>query len=436
MSSHTVIDRTQNGKRSSGNRQKFLKRVKKTVKDQIRKQVIDGSIDDLVDGKGKKIIIPKKDLKQPTFRHGKGGRKNIIHPGNKEFEQGDRFTRPKGGEGGGGGRQASQDGEGEDDFEFNLSHDEFLEFFFEDCELPDMQDTTIVQTDKFEKRRAGHTTDGPAPLLNIERTMRMSKGRRIGLKRKDKKKRLQELEELEILLIGQLAAAEHKGVKTRIKTLKKELETARAEIVVIRRKLKAVPFIDDSDTRYNRWEYIPIPTSQAVMFNLMDVSGSMGEWEKEMAKRFFMLTYLFLSRNYERVEVVWIRHHTTAKEVDEEEFFKSRETGGTQASTAITLQSEIMKDRYSPKEWNIYTCQASDGDNWPNDSQLLVETLTRDILPYIRYYAYVEVDKRKSTSDLWPYYERLAAQFEHFQMVQVDDAAKIYPVFKELFRKR
>lgn len=435
MSSHTIIDRTLNGKRSSENRRKFVKRVKEKVHDQIKKQVTEGNIDDLVKGKGRKVNVPKKDLGQPTFNHGKGGRKDIIHPGNKEFVQGDRIPRPPGGEGGGGKGASNSKETGEDAFTFELTHEEFLDMFFEDCELPDLKDTTIVKTDKFETKRAGFSTDGPAAMLNIERTMRTSKGRRIGLQRKGKKKKLRELEEKELDLIGSLTIAEKEENKKRVSVLKGQLTRVRKEIVILRRKLRAVPFIDDVDLRYNRWEKVPVPTSQAVMFNIMDVSGSMGKWEKEMAKRFFMILYLFLHRNYERVEVVWIRHHTSAKEVNEEEFFKSKETGGTLVSTALTLQAEIMAERFSPNLWNIYTCQASDGDNWEEDTVVATDVLKNDILPYARYMSYIEVDRRKDGSVLWPHYEKLAAGFKHFQMRQVSDASEIYPVFKELFRK-
>ena len=175
------------------------------------------------------------------------------------------------------------------------------------------------------------------------------------------------------------------------------------------------------------------------MCNIMDVSASMGKWEKEMAKRFFMLTYMFLRRNYKRVEVVWIRHHTRALEVTEEEFFKGRESGGTLVSTGIEKMVEVISspDRFPPSEWNIYGCQASDGDNWSDDTHLAIEYLERKILPVARYYAYIEIDKSGRDNELWREYEKkLAKKFKHFQMKKVKDAADISPVFHELFRKK
>lgn len=159
-----------------------------------------------------------------------------------------------------------------------------------------------------------------------------------------------------------------------------EEERLRKEIAELRAKIDRVPFIDTFDLRYKNYEKRPEPSSQAVMFCLMDVSGSMDQATKDMAKRFYILLYLFLSRTYKNVEVVYIRHHTQAKEVDEHEFFYSQETGGTIVSSALKLMDEVVKERYDPAQWNIYAAQASDGDNWADDSPLCHEILAKKIL--------------------------------------------------------
>jgi uncharacterized sporulation protein YeaH/YhbH (DUF444 family) len=180
----------------------------------------------------------------------------------------------------------------------------------------------------------------------------------------------------------------------------------------------------------------PVPTSKAVMFCLMDVSGSMDQQIKEMAKRFFLLLYLFLKRNYERTEVVFIRHHTVAKEVDEKEFFYSRETGGTVVSSALKLMAEIVNARYSPNEWNIYGAQASDGDNWNDDSPICADVLKSAILPKVQYFSYVEITKRDPQA-LWQEYERIAAANpERFAQQRIGELTDIYPVFRTLFKKK
>jgi len=429
--SYTIIDRTLNGKKSSGIRGKFLKRLKGTIKEQVKKHVVDGNVTDLVGSSKKKITIPSKNLKQPKFSHGEGGRKEYVVPGNKEYSPGDRIPRPKKGGGDGSGKKASKDGEATDEFAFELSHDEYLDMFFEDCELPDLQNTTITKTDNFETRRAGFTTDGPSSMLNTIQTMRRSKGRRIGLKRK-KKKQL-----LEVLLLQMEKLTALLEANPDDKDLKLEYDELNKEILALHRKLKAVPFLDDTDLRFNRWEKVPVPTSQAVMVNIMDVSASMGKWEKEMAKRFFMLLYFFLTRNYKRVDLVWIRHHTRATIVSEDEFFKGRESGGTLVSTGIEKMDEVIRQKYSPEEWNIYGCQASDGDNWSEDTHLVTDMLERKILPIVRYYAYIEIDKSGRDNELWREYDKtLSKKFKQFQMKKVQDVSNIYPVFQELFRKK
>lgn len=424
---HIIIDRRKNDKgKSTPNRQRYVRRVREQVREAVKDVIRDGDIKGIVDSKGKKVRIPGKGLKQPHFQHDEGGVSDRVFPGNKEFTQGDRVNRPPKG-GGGQGGNASPDGEGEDEFEFHLTREEFLDLFFEDLELPDLVKKEISKIDEYAFRRAGFSVDGNPARLNIVRSMKQSKSRRLAL-RAPKKKKLKELE-AELEALDSLDALTSEQQARRAKIVK--------EIEVLKRKIKAVPFIDDVDLRYNRWEKVPIPSTQAVMFCLMDVSGSMGNWEKEMAKRFYMLLYLFLMRNYERVDIIFIRHTTSAKEVEEDEFFYSRETGGTLVSPGLELISEIIQERYSPQQWNIFCCQASDGDNWPDDSVVAQDILARQILPVSQYFAYVEIDRRGGKdSDLWPYYESVKAAHENFEMTVIDDVSSIYPVFRKLFEKR
>lgn len=217
--------------------------------------------------------------------------------------------------------------------------------------------------------------------------------------------------------------------KVRISELKAEIERLEA-------RLKAVPFLDTYDLRYNHLINQPMPSNKAVMFCVMDVSGSMTQAHKDIGKRFFLLLYLFLERNYEKVELVFIRHHTAAKEVDEEEFFYSRETGGTIVSSALTLLDEVIESRYPAGEWNLYVAQASDGDNWDDDSTNCRELMIKKLMPRLQYYAYVEITPHAHQA-LWEEYERVEAEFpERFAMQQIVEAGDIYPVFRELFKRR
>lgn len=426
---HIIIDRRVGTKgKSTVNRQRYVRRVKDQVREAVKDVIRDGNIKDVVDSSGKKIRIPGKGLKKPQFQHDRnGGVTDGVFPGNKEFNQGDRIDRPPSG-GGGGGGGASPDGEGQDGFEFHLTQKEFLDTFFEDLELPDMVKKQIVKLEEWVWQRSGFAVDGNPSRLDIIRSMKQSKGRRFALKapKKRKMKELQaELEKLEALDPNTLTEDQEARIGWLI-----------LEIAKLRKRLSTVPFIDDIDLRYKRWERVPIPSTQAVMFCIMDVSASMGEWEKEMAKRFFMLLYLFLVRNYERVDIIFIRHHTEAKEVDEQEFFYSRESGGTLVSTSLRLMREIIQERYSPEHWNIFCCQASDGDNWMEDNNRATQAMEA-LLPLMQYFAYVEIDRHGGKdSDLWPHYERLKDAFANLAMTVITDVTEIYPVFRGLFEKR
>jgi len=358
-----------------------------------------------------------------VFGHGSGGRREAIHPGNREFTPGDRIARPQGGAGGGaGGGQASNTGEGEDDFVFELSREEFLELFFEDLELPNLVRTQLAKATEFKSVRAGFTSAGNPANIDVVRSLRGALARRMAMAA-PYSRRLHEAEEELQRLLDELPIDE-----IRAQALVEEIEHLRARV-------RAVPFIDTFDLRYVNRIQQPQPTTQAVMFCIMDVSGSMDRARKDLAKRFFTLLYLFLQRNYEKIEVVFIRHHTVAKEVDEQEFFYSRETGGTVVSSALELTADIMRERYPVSSWNLYVAQASDGDNWHHDSPACRDLLLQRIMPYVRYYAYIEITPDRHQS-LWEAYEDVKAQHPHFAMRQIDGPADIYPVFRDLFKRR
>ncbi len=414
-----LIDRRPNAKnKSTINRQRFIRRYKKQIKKAISEQISERSITNV--DSGESVSIPSRDITEPTFRNDKGGVREGIYPGNKEFTQGDRIKRPDD-QGGGGGRRASDSGEGEDEFVFEISKDEYLDMLFDDLELPNLQKNQLRKMTKSKTVRAGFTSDGVPTNINIVRSLRSAMSRRIGMGA-EPRRRLRELEaELEAL------QQEIGGDGKRCLELQQEVEALRARI-------RKIPFIDTFDLRFNNFVQRPEPTSQAVMFCLMDVSGSMDRETKDIAKRFYILLYLFLTRSYRDVDVVYIRHHTQAKEVDEEEFFYSRETGGTIVSSALELTRDIIAQRYPATDWNIYAAQASDGDNWNDDSPVCEQLLAKQLLPQLRYYAYVEITKRDHQG-LWEHYTRLLDSHENFAMQHIREFEDIYPVFREFFRK-
>lgn len=421
-----IIDRRLNGKNKSAvNRQRFLHRYRNHIKKAVTDAVNRRSITDLEHGE--KINIPTKDINEPVFQQGKGGHREIVSPGNKEFQQGDRFSRPEGGGGGGGSGEgkASNKGEGEDEFSFSITKDEFLEFMFDGLELPNLVRKEFKDMESVKQVRAGIVKDGMPSNMNIVRSMRNAQARRRAMTSKSRRK----LRELKAALEEELGKDELLRNPVRIE----ELE---ASIAQLKQKIERVPFLDTYDLRYNHFRQEPQPSNQAVMFCLMDVSGSMTQSHKDMAKRFFILLYLFLERNYQKIEVVFIRHHTSATEVDEETFFYSRETGGTIVSSAIRLTQEVIAKRYSPSEWNIYVAQASDGDNWDDDSTNCSNILTQELMPLLQYFAYVEITPHAHQS-LWEEYEGVRGKFpDRFAMEQIVSEADIYPVFRELFRRK
>ncbi len=416
-----IIDRRLAGKNKSiGNRERFLRRHKEQIREAVKRAVDGRGIRDIAQGED--IRIPKKDITEPVFGHGQGGKREMVHPGNQEYVRGDRIERPRGGGGGGGGGQASDSGEGEDDFVFHLTKEEFMQVFFDDLALPNLARTTLAETPEFKTHRAGYSSDGTPNNLHVVRSMRGAIGRRIALGG-DSRKDLRRLEEqLEAIL-----------AHPEPNPLAHEIPRLQAEIEALRARLGRIPYLDPIDLRYRSRVRVPVPTAKAVMFCLMDVSGSMDEARKDLAKRFFILLYLFLTRHYEKIDIVFIRHHTQAQEVDEENFFHSTETGGTVVSSALVLMEEIARARYPTSEWNIYGAQASDGDNWHHDSGRCRELLAHNILPLCRYFAYVQVAEEEQ--NLWDEYSALAAESKAFAIRKVTEASQIYPVFRELFKK-
>ena len=372
-----------------------------------------------------KVTIRSKSLREPSFGLGRNtGQRDYVLPGNEEYRVGDEIPKPQGG-GGGRGSQGSPDGEGQDEFTFTLTKDEFLDLFFDDLKLPNLIKVKLKDLKAPKLARAGFTTDGPPARLNHTRTMRKSLGRRMALRRPS----MAEIERLEAELAA--AEAENPADQDKIKDLRSRLEHKQ-------RLRRSIAYIDPIDLQYNRFDRVPKPTTQAVMFCLMDASASMTEPLKDLAKRFFMLLHVFLTRYYREVHVVFIRHTSTAAEVDEDTFFRGTETGGTVISTALEEMLEVVRARYSPADWNIYAAQASDGDNFHDDMPRCLELLEDEILPVCQYFAYIETAHGERFNDavetpVWQGYGEIAERRRNFAMRRVAAPEDIFPVFHELF---
>ncbi|CAO4165307.1 YeaH/YhbH family protein [Methylorubrum zatmanii] len=424
-----IVDRRLNpGGKSLPNRQRFLRRVKDVAQRAVRESAREKDIKDL--GKDGRISVPGDGVREPRFARQPGtGHQDYILPGNKTYVEGDRIERPPGGGGGGGSGEGGDGGENsEDAFHFVLTREEFLDLFLEDLELPDLAKRRLAVVETEGLRRAGYTVSGSPANLALSRTLRNSMSRRIALKRP----KLEELAALEAEIAQAEAANDPRLPDLQLKLLE------------LRERSKRIPYVDPIDLRFRRFEPYPKPIAQAVMFCLMDVSGSMTEHMKDLAKRFYILLHIFLTRRYKHVEIVFIRHTDKATEVDEETFFGSRETGGTLVSSALVEMKRIVTERYSPDDWNIYAAQASDGDNVSSDGPTSTELLRAHILPACQHFAYLEVGDENGPragfvehrTTLWRTYEALARAGEPLAMRKVNHRRDIYPVFRELFGRK
>ena len=413
-----IVDRRLNpGSKSLENRQRFLRRAKALVQGAVKKSSQDRDIKDVLEGG--EVSIPLDGMNEPRFRR-EGGTRDMVLPGNKKFIEGDML--PRSGEGRGKPSEPGE-GDGEDGFRFVLSRDEFVDLFLDDLELPDLAKRKLAEAESEGLRRAGYSTSGSPANISVSRTVRLALARRVALRRP----RPETIAQLEAEL-----ADSDEGHRIEL----------RAEIEALKAKVSRIPFIDPIDIRYRRFETVPKPVAQAVMFCLMDVSGSMSEHMKDLAKRFYMLLYVFLTRRYRHVEIVFIRHTDRAEEVDEDTFFHGPASGGTLVSSALQAMHEIVRSRFRPADWNIYAAQASDGDNSSSDSEAVSRLLTEMILPVSQYFAYLEVGDAGGSSfdmpdsSLWTLYQRLQAGGAPLSMRKVSDRSEIFPVFHDLFQRR
>ncbi len=423
MTDYTIIDRRVNPKgKNLANRQRFINRAKGWIK----KKVLEKSTKRSITSKdGEDISISSTGIEEPNFDydHNTGSWDRVL-PGNKEYIPGDKIKRPQGGAGNRG-RDAG-DGDGEDSFKFTITKDEYLNILFEDLELPDMIKESEAASVSFRRSRSGFSTSGTPNNLDIERSAKNALGRRIALifplnqKIKDLEEQVARCPDLDL-----------------VKSLNLEIEE-------LSRRRDSIAYFDDLDIRYRRYNKVPVPTTQAVVFCLMDVSASMEEKEKEIAKRFFLLLYLFLERKYQRIEIRFVRHTTDAEECTEEEFFYDRKTGGTIVSAGIKKVHELIKSDYDLDKWNVYVVQASDGDNSMYDNETVKEELA-ELLPKCQYYIYHEVKPGRESSHtgeilghsstVYDTISKLRFTYPNIHPILVGSIEDVVPIFRKIFTK-
>jgi hypothetical protein len=427
------IDRRKaGGGKSTNNRQKLIRRVRGFIKTSVPQNIGAGG----VSGTNAKSMSPVKvtgeALEEPFFAYANDGNEVSVVIGNDQYDRGDEIEFPEeqaAGSGAGPGEQ------GEDDFIVNVARSEFLDVFFEDCELYLTHERFTEKLDN-KHQPAGFSTTGNPSQLSIIRTYKQSLGRRWALMKPYK----EELEQL----------------REEIKTVEENSERWKEIVARIEQLLGKLSFLDSfdkSDLRYRKKEAKPLKTVDAVLIMLMDISGSMGKEEKSIARRWFALLYEFIKRKYPTVELRFIAHTDEVFEMNEDDFFSTRINGGTQVSVALNHISKMIIEQYDPNQTNIIVCHASDGDNWYDDNEAVIDAMIGkgNLMNRCSMFSYVEVGNEnfitnsagvpiviRTNTNLWETYDavRLKQPPHKVSLARIGTPDDCYPVFKKVFSKK
>jgi len=371
-------------------------RHKKKIKDAIREGVHDIVSDESIIGKDgkKKIVIPVRGIKEYRFVYGDNeSNKKVGSAPGKQIRKGQKIGNSRNKPGQGGGQQAGNE-KGEEFYEVEITLEELAEYLFDSLNLPDLEKKKLknIVSDKF--KRSGYRKSGIKPRLSKKET----------LKRKIRRKK----------------------VKSRIEKDKTSVENDENE--------ERFPFHHD-DLKYKHIKVTPKESNNAVIFFMMDVSGSMTQKKKFIARSFFFLLYHFIRHKYEKTEIVFISHTTEAKEVTEDEFFTRSNSGGTLISSALEKSLEVISQRFHKDAWNIYAFHCSDGDNWPDDNRRAIDFSERlKLLSQLYCFIQIETEDR---SGLWneggmaEKYQSIVD--EKFKTVNISSPQEIWPEFSRIF---
>ena len=353
-------------------------RHKRKVKEAIRQNLADiVSEQSLITTDGKKIFkVPIRTLDEYRFRFD-ASEQQQVGQGDGDSQVGDVLDRA-GQQGGPGQGPGAGDQPGIDYYEAELTMDELAGMIFEDLSLPNLEEKRLQEMEAPAVRFTDIRKSGPFSNLDKRRTIREN------IKRNARQ------------------GDPHFGALT------------------------------NDDLRFKTWEQDIQRESNAVVIAMMDVSGSMGTFEKYVSRAFYFWMLHFLRTKYDNVEIVFVAHHTEAREVTEEEFFTRGESGGTKASSAYQLALGLLEERYPPSRWNIYPFHFSDGDNWPSDNELCLK-LTSDLVERCNQFGYGEIRQGRYSyqSTLMHTFERITNP--KFVSVTIADKADVYPALRSFF---
>ncbi len=367
------------------------RRHRHLVEDSIKRNIGGIIAEESIIGKSKdKIIkVPIKGIKEYRFVYGEN--QPGVVSGTGDEKRGDVLKGRQKASGPGSGDKAGS-AEGEDYYETDITLEDLIQYLFEDLELPNMQRKKFswVETEKSHKRW-GIQRKGIPPRLSKKRSMQER------IKRK-------------------------KSMERSYRELGLDLPTER------------FPFREE-DLRYQKVKEEMRPQSNAVVMCLMDNSGSMYQNKKYLARSFFFLLYQFVKYRYVNVDLVFINHTTTAKEVNEDEFFHRGESGGTFISSAYEKALEVIDERYNPEIWNIYTFHCSDGDNWSEDTPRAIAK-AKELCSQCNLFGYGEISVA-GNEHYKPLYTMMDEfkqhiKAENFVAVSIESKEDIWPAFKKL----
>ncbi len=345
-----------NGKdRAAEDKRRHKELVEESIKKNIGNIIAEESI--IGQSRDKKIKIPIKGIKEYQFVYGNNG--TSAGSGDGSEKRGDRIGEDKAGKSGKGDGQAGNQ-EGEDIYETEVTIEELINYLFDDLNLPDIDKKKMAEIESIRSlKNLGYQRKGIPPRLAKRRSVIEKIKRKQGYMRNH-----EEIDDTENPMDDNYTS---------------DTEPQK----------KRFPFMED-DLRYRRVREDHKKDFNAVVICIMDVSGSMDQTKKYMARSFYFLLYQFIRMKYSNVEVVFVAHTTSAKEVNENEFFHKGESGGTYISSGYEKALEIIEQRYNPVNWNIYAFHCSDGDNWSEDNKKAVE-LARKLCDVCNLFGYGEI---------------------------------------------
>lgn len=372
--------------RAIEDRRRHRQLVEKSIKENLGDILSEESI--IGESKNKKFKIPIRGLKEYQFIYGKNNKG--VTTGSGEEKRGDRIGSSSSGQKGQGKGQAGNQ-EGQDIYETEITLEELLDYIVEDLDLPNLDkkkySEIIVES---AGRKRGYQRFGIRPRLAKKKTVMAKMARKQGKKR------------------------------------------ALMEAGFDEEEIQRFPFRDE-DMRYYKVKKKPRKESNAVMIFIMDVSGSMDSSKKYLARSFFFVLSKFLRRKYNNIAFEFVSHTTSAKIVNEYEFFHKGESGGTYISSGLNVALDLIREKYSPDMWNIYPFYASDGDNWSEDNEKAIKAVN-DLATVCNLFGYIEL--LPSTYSTTMYY-RFAKEIKqsNFASVVVKEKKDLWNAIKFMLSK-